>query len=59
MRRSEHNDSWRVQLMTDKPDTERSVDRSENLIPPVRAPFEDVLKSVVMPLEKTDAPPKS
>ena len=46
--------------MTDNPETKRSVGRPEKLIPPIRgASFEEVMKAVVTPVEKPDAPPES
>ena len=45
--------------MTEKQETKRSAGRPEKLIPPIRAPFEEVLKAVVTPVEKPDGPPKS
>ena len=46
--------------MTEQPETKRSAGRPEKLIPPIRgASFEEMLKAVVTPVEKPDAPPES
>ena len=44
---------------TDMQETKRTVSRPEKLIPPIPAPFDEVLKSVGRPVEKANAPPKS
>jgi hypothetical protein len=46
-------------MIDDKRETKRTVGRPKKLIPPILAPFKEVLKAVATPVEKPGAPPES